>query len=192
MALILPTGLDVNWLECLSRFPAAAHVALASSSICIPNKTRPEIDVRYVFEAIFNQWSLGLLWKIISRSQSISDFAVSYRTDLDTQRLQLPLQSLCFISSVDEGEEGTWVDRAAQMCSQLQVPELEGHLLGLRSCLSLPWSHRETLWSVRSPRILSAEHPSWNSPCNCPVGQSISIHGRTQREMFISHTITPI
>lgn len=41
----LPTGLGVNRLECLSRFPAAAPVALASSRICIPNKTRPEIDV---------------------------------------------------------------------------------------------------------------------------------------------------
>ena len=110
MAFILPTGLDVNWLECLSRFPAAAHVVLASSSICIPNKTRPEIDVRYMFKAIFNQWSLGLLWKIIRRSQSILGFAVSCRTALNTQWLQLLLPSFCFVSSMDEGEGGALVD----------------------------------------------------------------------------------
>lgn len=153
MALISPTGLDVNWLECLSRFPAAAHVALASSSICIPNKMRPEIDVRYMFEAIFNQWSLDLLWKIISRSQSISDFAVSCRTDLNMQWLQLPLLSLCFTSSVDEGEERTWVK---QTCLQLQVPELEAIYLNWDPVGVCPAPIEKLCGAIISWKILSS------------------------------------
>lgn len=83
---------------------------------------RPEIDVWYMFKAIFNQWSLGLLWKITSRSQSIFDFAVSCRTDVNTHRLQLPL---CFVSSVDKGEEGRWVDRRNTHMLIFQAPELK-------------------------------------------------------------------
>lgn len=82
--------------------------------------------------------------------------------------------------------------RGTQMCSQLQVPELKGHWLGLRPCLSLTGSHIEALWSNHKPEDLSPEYSSWNSPCYCPARQSISIHGRTQREMIGSHLLTPI
>ena len=145
MAFISPTGLDKNWLECLSSFPAAARVALASSSICIPNKTRPEIDVQYMFKAIFNQWSLGSLWKIISRSQSISDFAVSCRTDLNTQRLQLPCASSALWMKGRRGLSGRGQHR------HVYSYKYQSWRAIYLNCLSLSWSHRETLWGNHKP-----------------------------------------
>lgn len=107
-------------------------------------------------------------------------------------RLQLPLQSLCFVSSVGEGRRGLEWTRVTQMCSHSPVPEQEDRLRGPRPCLSLPRLHRETFWSNYKPEDSVLEYSSWNSPCHCPASQSVSIHWGTQREMFISHLLTPI
>lgn len=66
-----------------------------------------------------------------------------------------------------------------------------GKLLGLRPCLWLLGFHRETQWSNRKPK----DSVPWifilKFTCYCPVGQSISIHGGTQREMFVYLFATP-